>query len=154
MDIQLILEFKNSFEKYCLVFPKNPKKGVFFWDTLYIAKSSGPSCRRWVNVSIWSMVLEVIKDRTNQGFPNISSYRRVIIMFDLSKSFSQLCLSIYGEKINNKVRERKKSKINSSKSFPHLLSCKIKQNFFYKDTYTFFKYLTFILCSYFRYLFN
>ena len=32
MDIQLILEFKNSFEKYLLVFPKNLK---FFGDMLY-----------------------------------------------------------------------------------------------------------------------
>ena len=43
---------------------------------------------------------EGIKDRTNQGFTNISSSRGSTIMFDLLKSFSQLCLAIYEEKID------------------------------------------------------
>jgi hypothetical protein len=34
-----------------------------------------------------------------QGFTNISSSRGFTIMFDLSKSFSQLYIEIYGEKI-------------------------------------------------------
>ena len=44
------------------------------------------------------MVSEGIKDRTNQGFTNISSSRGSTIMLDLSNSFLQLCLAIYGEK--------------------------------------------------------
>ena len=54
----------------------------------------------FVGTNIWSMVPEGIKDRTNLGFKNISSSRGSTIMFDLSKSISQLCLSIYGETID------------------------------------------------------
>ena len=43
---------------------------------------------------------EGIKDRTNQGFTNISSSRGSTIMFDISKFLSQLCLAIYGEKFD------------------------------------------------------
>ena len=39
MDIQLILEFKNSFGKYHPVFPKNPKS-AFLWDTLYVHQNA------------------------------------------------------------------------------------------------------------------
>ena len=46
------------------------------------------------------MVSEGIKNRTNQGFIDISSSRRSTKMFDLSKSFSQFYLAIYGEKID------------------------------------------------------
>ena len=46
------------------------------------------------------MVSEGIKDRTNQCFINTSRSRGSTIMFDISKSFSQICLAIYGEKID------------------------------------------------------
>ena len=35
MDIQLILEFKITFGKYCQVFPKKTLKGVFFGHSIY-----------------------------------------------------------------------------------------------------------------------
>ena len=35
VDIQLILEFRNSFGKYHPVSLKNPER-AFFWDTLYL----------------------------------------------------------------------------------------------------------------------
>ena len=85
------------------------------------------------------MVSEGIKDLTNKGFTNNFSSRWSTIMFDLSKSFPQLCLAICGEKIIfsllykhlKKVRKRKKITKKSSKSFPLFLSCKIKLDFFY-----------------------
>ena len=46
------------------------------------------------------MVSEGIKYRTNQCFTNISRSRGSTIMFDLSKSFSKICLAIYGDKID------------------------------------------------------
>ena len=51
---------------------------------------------------IWicSMVLKVKYDRTFQGYTNNSSSRGSAVMFDLSKSVSQLYLSIYGDKID------------------------------------------------------
>ena len=74
-----------------------------------------------------------IKDRTNQGFTNISSSKGSTIMFDLSKSFSQLCLAIYGENFFSFLRnkhlkwfEHEKKKINSLKSVP--LFCRAKSN--------------------------
>ena len=79
------------------------------------------------------MVLEEIKDRTNQCFTNISRSRGSTIMFYLSKYFSQICLAIYGDKVDfffskqlKMVRERKKTE-KSSTSFTYLL-CKLKLN--------------------------
>ena len=46
------------------------------------------------------MVSEEIKERIHQGFTNISSSIGSTIMFDLSKSFSQLCLAIFEAKID------------------------------------------------------
>ena len=36
VDIQLILEFKNIFGKYQLVFPKNPENYLFLGHPVYI----------------------------------------------------------------------------------------------------------------------
>ena len=44
VDLQLILEFENNFDKNCPVFPKNPKDFfclVRFW-TISFAKIDGP----------------------------------------------------------------------------------------------------------------
>ena len=40
VDTQLILELKNSFEKYDPVFPKNPYSALFFWHPIYYYKDS------------------------------------------------------------------------------------------------------------------
>ena len=42
------------------------------------------------HIYVWSMVPEGIKDRTNQGFTNISSSRGSAIMFDLSNLFQNM----------------------------------------------------------------
>ena len=46
------------------------------------------------------MVSKGIKDRTNQGYTNISISKGPTILFDLSKSFSQFCLAMCGERID------------------------------------------------------
>ena len=46
------------------------------------------------------MVRKGEKDQTFQGFTNISSSKGSTILFDLSKSFIQLFLEMYGERKN------------------------------------------------------
>ena len=97
-------------------------------------------CSKYSSTKINSYLnKEGIKDRTNQGFTNFSSSRGSTIMFDLSKSITQLYPAIYGEKIYfflykhlNMVQERKKKSEKTALNFFLFFSCKIKLDFFYE----------------------